>query len=117
MVKKLMENQLLELPWGGAVLEIEDVVASLNMACMAAVGNHLAANGNPACLVVSLKLKKVVRLKIFSYYLLLSKFLKYILVTIMLQYHNSYIYRNLYHQEKHAEEVILNLGAKLQSVI
>ena len=51
-----MENQLLELPWGGAVLEIEDVVASSNMACMAAVGNHLAANGNPACLGASLKL-------------------------------------------------------------
>ena len=26
------------------------------MACMAAVGNHLAANGNPACLGASLKL-------------------------------------------------------------
>ena len=44
MVKKLMENQLLELPWGGAVLEIEDVVASSNMACMVAVGNHLASS-------------------------------------------------------------------------
>ena len=49
-----MENQLLELPWGGIVLE--NVIATLNMACMAAVGNHLAANGNPACLWASLKL-------------------------------------------------------------
>ena len=64
MVKKLMENQLLELPWGGIVLE--NVIVTLNMACMAAVGNHLAANGNPACLGISLMLKKV-RLKIIDF--------------------------------------------------
>ena len=63
-MKKLMENQLLELPWGGIVLE--NVIATLNTACMAAVGNHLAANGNPACLGISLKLKKV-RLKIIDF--------------------------------------------------
>ena len=63
-MKKLMENQLLELPWSGIVLE--NVIATLNMACMAAVGNHLAANGNPACLGISLMLKKV-RLKIIDF--------------------------------------------------
>ena len=63
-MKKLMENQLLELPWGGIVLE--NVIATLNMACMAAVGNHIAANGNPACLGISLRQKKV-RLKIIDF--------------------------------------------------
>ena len=58
-----MVKRLMELPWGGIVLE--NVIATLNMACMAAVGNHLAANGNPACLGISLKLKKV-RLKIID---------------------------------------------------